>query len=500
MSSPAKPASDADTDPIHGSRDDDDTSHGSAGANTAGEADAQQGVQRMGLSIFEAYEAVRRARRWVAASQAPPLSRRARQWRQGAPRRKAPTASTTGPLPRTTDFTEQTVRDLSWLLRSPALLARGAFGDLLSDPFAPRLFGPDPDVAMAHLLQRLERDPAPLAATQASGRERRLGRYAERLFSVWLGEVPGLKRVAMGLPVREPQPGGRTLGECDALFQTPTGAFEHWELAVKFYLEIDDGSASAVTSARAPGPQPDLRGCERYVGAGLADRFDWKLQRLLRHQLPLSAHPALQALAPGPWTPRMFVKGRLFYPLTRWQGVDCGADVPSLATDHPRGWWATLSEWLTWSYHADCRWTSLERMDWLAPLRLDDPAASDPGGGGSAAGTAAEGAAEGNGGHVHSHRFDGADVAGAGPEGDRAPSKESMDAMPTARIYDAVAFARMLHAHFDSDLPSSAMPRQVAALTLPSPGQPAREMSRGFIVPDSWPARARVFSRLPTPS
>lgn len=435
----------------------------------------------MGLGIFEAYEAVRRARRWEAASKAPPLSHRARQLRQSGSPRPAPLGRASTTLPRTTDFTEQTVRDLSWLLRSPALLARGAFGDLLADPFAERLFGTDPAAAMAGLLQRLERDPTPLAATQASGRERRLGRYAERLFSVWLGEVPALKRTAMGLAVREPQPGGRTLGECDALFETPTGAFEHWELAVKFYLEIDDGGAGEPATLGNPeaGPLPDLRGCDRYVGAGLADRFDWKLQRLLRHQLPLSAHPALQALAPGPWTPRMFVKGRLFYPLTRWQRLDCGADVPALATDHPRGWWATLSEWLTWSYQADCRWTSLERMDWLAPLRLDDPEAgqSDSGVRADAAGRAdaeADAAAEGAG--------DGA-----------------ADAAPV-RIYDAVAFARMLHAHFDSDMPSSAMPRQVAALTPPVAGQPAREMSRGFIVPDSWPARARVFSRLPAPA
>ncbi|WP_429499028.1 DUF1853 family protein [Robbsia andropogonis] len=426
----------------------------------------------MDLGIFEAYEAVRRARRWAAASQAPSLSRRARQWREGPSHRSARRDAAQGALPRTTDFTEQAVRDLSWLLRSPTLLARSAFGDLLADPMSPRLFGPDPATAMVRLLQRLEQAPAPLAATQASGRERRLGRYAERLFAAWLAEVPALKRKAIGLAVREPQPGGRTLGECDALFETPTGAFEHWELAVKFYLEID---GQHVVGAPVSG-QPDLRGCDRYVGAGLADRFDWKLQRLLNHQLPLSAHPALQALAPGPWAPRMFVKGRLFYPLTRWQRVDCGADVPALATDHPRGWWATLSEWLTWSCQADCRWTSLERMDWLAPLRLDDPEV----------------------GHGTDPRVGmRAKAASGNPSADGADHGD-VEASP-GRIYDAIAFARMLHAHFDSGLLSASMPRQVAALTPPIPGQPAREMSRGFIVPDSWPARARVFSRLPTP-
>jgi hypothetical protein len=288
------------------------------------------------------------------------------------------------------------------------------------------------------MLRSLEADPRELDATLAASGERRLGRYAERLLGAWLARAPGVRVTALNLPVRSAADavtdGGarRTLGECDALFETNKGAREHWEMAVKFYLYVDDGTPSF----GSPESALSLKGCDAFVGAGLADRLDWKLHRLIEHQLPLSTHPELLAMAPGPWDARMFVKGRLFYPLAEWRDLSSGA--PALAPDHARGWWATIDTWLAWSGTANCRWTHLARLDWLAPLRL------------------------------------------TGDQG-------------LGRISDAAAFAQALDRYFDSKAAADQLPQQVAALCPARGTAPAYELSRGFIVPNTWPASATRF-------
>lgn len=330
------------------------------------------------------------------------------------------------------------VRDLAWLLQSPALLSSTCFPDRLGDPGDRHLFGPTAADALSTLLHRLDADPRELDALLAASSERRLGRYAERLLGAWLERAPGVSVTALNLPVRSAADalgtGGarRTLGECDALFETCTGMREHWEMAVKFYLYVDDGTPSSTL----PDAAPLLKGCGAFVGAGLADRLDVKLQRMIEHQLPLSAHPELLAVAPGPWDARLFVKGRLFYPLADWRDLSVAA--PALAPDHARGWWATIDTWLAWSRTASCHWTHLARLDWLAPLHITE--------------------AQGKG-----------------------------------RISDASAFAQALRLQFESDTPAAQLPQQVAALSPALGGEPAYELSRGFIVPSTWPASAMRF-------
>ncbi|MCY0386334.1 DUF1853 family protein [Robbsia sp. Bb-Pol-6] len=393
---------------------------------------------------------------------------------------------------RCDDFTVPVVRDLCWLMRSPALLSRGAFGEQLATPFDTGSFGPDAPARLHAVLARLDADPTPLFDALAAAPERRLGRYAERLLAVWLRQMPDVSVVALNLAVREAK---RTLGECDALFRTAPGRLEHWEMAVKFYLRIDplrgtrDEPIAPVESVGAATDDAALgrfAGCDAYVGVGLADRLDWKLRHLVEHQLPLSQRAELVALGGGAWQARMFVKGRLFHPLAQWRNTSAdGAggiaddklhdvrpamsdSAPALAPDHLRGWWATYDEWCAASAGSACRWTTLARLDGLAPQRIDP-----------------------------------------------------------ARAWSASAFARQLATRFASGAPGDdaqrtvAWPVPVVALPpgmAPDPAVDAGtvrdadgsvyggaavrdahdaigELSRGFIVPNDWPTRARRFRR-----
>ncbi|APA86875.2 DUF1853 family protein [Paraburkholderia sprentiae WSM5005] len=236
------------------------------------------------------------------------------------------------------------VRDLAWLLLSPALLRPLPPAGALADPFDT----PQELQATLDWLRALDAAPALLRQDLAAARITRLGRYAERLLGFFLRHGPAAQLVAAGVPLRH---GGLTLGECDFLVQTRRGARLHWELAVKCYLHA--GDANRAEAARLAD----------YVGPNLKDRFDLKLAHLLHHQLPLSAREEFASTGyAGAWTPQMFVKGWLFY-----RHGETPTDPSELDPAHARGWWVTRRDWPAFARAHGYRWRVLPRLEWLAP-------------------------------------------------------------------------------------------------------------------------------------
>lgn len=241
------------------------------------------------------------------------------------------------------------VRDLAWVLASPPLLQPGnSVAQWLDAAWGERAWAASRD-----WLATLDRDPTPLLATLAR-RQGRLGTYFESLLAFWLGWPgnPLYRLVAHGLPVRQRN---RTIGELDFLVEDRgNGRLQHWEVAVKFYLGV------------APGG--DHRA---WIGPGLRDRLDLKVERLLTHQLQLARGPEagrlLEELGLPPPEPVCLLRGRLFYPpaaeLARWAPV--GA-----ATGHLRGWWMTEADFLRYYADSELRWIRLPREHWLAPVDL----------------------------------------------------------------------------------------------------------------------------------
>jgi uncharacterized protein len=249
------------------------------------------------------------------------------------------------------------------------------------------------------------------------------------------------------VPLRQ---AGRTLGECDFLVSNSDGQRLHWELAVKCYLHTGGDGASLAD----------------FVGPNLRDRFDRKRAHLVNRQMRLSASEEFASLGyTGPWLAQMFVKGWLFYRAVA--GADAGAqtvqDEPSeLAPDHVRGWWVTRSDWPSFAAQQGAAgWSLLPRLAWLAPRWLAAERAGFP----QAAGATPD-----------------AQALPDGPRGPRGPGGRPAIAPPAAPDF--------LLEH----LPLRDEPVMVAAFA----GDGASgyiEQSRGFIVPDDWPARARAFAR-----
>ncbi|MFZ5560419.1 MAG: DUF1853 family protein [Pseudomonadota bacterium] len=247
------------------------------------------------------------------------------------------------------------VRDLAWVLASPPLLQPHGSGSGIRWPdaaWSERAFR-----ASEGWLAALDQHPAPLREVLAR-RPGRLGSHFETLLAFWLAWPgnPLYRLVGHSLPIRSKN---RTLGELDFLVEErASGELQHWEVAVKFYLGVTPGGAHA-----------------GWIGPGLKDRLDLKVERLLQHQLGISRRPEAVGLLrqlglPLP-APVCLVKGRLFYP-PRARLADWAPD--GAAPGHLTGWWMPQAGFLSLYADAGLQWIRLPREHWLTPVDLSSPA------------------------------------------------------------------------------------------------------------------------------
>lgn len=191
----------------------------------------------------------------------------------------------------------------------------------------------------ADIRTRLEpRLNSELEAQQSS----RLGVYFEDLWAFAFTYHPHYQLLHRNLPLRSE---GRTLGELDfVLSYLPESKVEHWEIAVKFYLQVRD----------------------YWVGPGLRDRLDIKLARMREHQLPLTRRAEAREILrqrrihiDRQWA---LMPGRLFRPLGQEQAPLPGDINPGSC----RYWWATLTEFRSHFAGEEYRWLHLPKRAWLA--------------------------------------------------------------------------------------------------------------------------------------
>ena len=178
----------------------------------------------------------------------------------------------------------------------------------------------------------------------------------------------------------------------------------------------------------APGKAEDG---DYFIGPNLADTLGAKMQKILQRQLALSLHPAAQPYLPqAVLHARALIKGWLFYALTCDRDNHAAMTASGVAAAHCRGFWCPLAQFD--QVEGSC-FVVLPRLSWLAPARV--------------------------------------------------PLSDGMT---------HAAMALWLAEHFAKD----AMPVMVALLqaepgsTEPGEVAMATEMTRGFIVPDDWRARA----------
>jgi len=218
--------------------------------------------------------------------------------------------------------TERFVRDLVWTVNSPSLM------DLTSQVSVPTRPLTAGDVDREHLRSYL-----------TSHREQRVGRYFERLIVYWIRSIRRCEIVAHSLQLHD---GKRTVGEIDLLFRDEQDRLNHWEVACKFYLQVDSSKVSR----------------DDYIGPNANDTLCKKATRLLKHQLPLGVRyfPEIEVQ-------EAFVKGRIFY---HWQTDPKVSSPVELATDHLKAKWLRVREAPELFHGSHLRYRIVRKPFWLA--------------------------------------------------------------------------------------------------------------------------------------
>ena len=179
----------------------------------------------------------------------------------------------------------------------------------------------------------------------------RLGIHFEKLLQRWLETQQSYQIAAANLQVHGE---GKTLGEFDLIVDGPSG-FEHWELAVKFYINVNNHQDAA-----------------NWFGPDPGDTLHSKLSRLLSHQLNLPLEPVaaalLDSMAIKLSSQRCIMKGRLYHP---WDAFHAGRlETPSIVNpNHPSGWWLDSAQL---DPLADKRMVYLDKALWLSELLAED--------------------------------------------------------------------------------------------------------------------------------
>ena len=213
-------------------------------------------------------------------------------------------------------FKHKTVRDLAWAIYSDGLLDDALTVNklLLREEYL--IFEPQ--------LKQLDRDPTSLVEFIETKNVRRLGHYFEQLIFFWLQHSARHTILAKNMPLRTDKK--NTLGEVDLIVRdTKTELYEHWELAVKYYL--------AYTT----------KGKINYIGPNANDYFHLKLQKLKEHQCKiLESEEGKKLLAELEITDiqtKLFVKGFLYYHPKQ-------QNIPwkNIYSNHGLSWWIFLNE------------------------------------------------------------------------------------------------------------------------------------------------------------
>ncbi len=244
------------------------------------------------------------------------------------------------------------VQDLAWCLFSQPLI---------DDSREHACHSLSPFGSAAAQIQALDEDPSELIRWLDSGTSTRLGLVFERFWQFWWRTRESTENSQWRFN-EQINKNGRTLGELDALQWHPsTGQLTHYELAVKFYLQVP-ASALAVENTH---PQAKHG---YWVGPNLKDRLDIKWPQMRDRQLTALEDPYRRPALP--WKPdhietRSLTRGRLFtprfvFPKLREEPLDT-----ALNPQHGTGHWLHLDDW---HRVEDGYWKLLQRRDWFAPL------------------------------------------------------------------------------------------------------------------------------------
>lgn len=241
-----------------------------------------------------------------------------------------------------------THRDLAWLIQAPSLLATTENMSVISSQEYVQWFD-----AARDWLEEEDRLSFHLQGKVNSGRRHKLGLYAEDLVLHFFEAHPFYELLIHDLQIFIEK---RCIGAMDFVVRNKkTGEIEHWEMAIKFYLQLEPS-----------------RDWSDFVGPSGKDSMQRKLGKMLGKQLPLSLREETKnRLAeldiPAPTTRRILSKGMLFGQWnTEFQAPE-GTDP-----NQPLGTWIRRKDFVTQFIFSGKRWKIRRHPHWIAPYLTRD--------------------------------------------------------------------------------------------------------------------------------
>ena len=251
------------------------------------------------------------------------------------------------------DFTQQSVRDLAWAISSPPLMSQ----------ISQQCVWPQRDwyrqlyIESLPWIKCLDNDSSELDELLAKQKDRRLGKYFETLWYFWLCNQSRYDIVENNVQINID---GETLGELDfILFDNKEKKTLHWELAVKFYLGVDD-----------------TREMYNWHGPNLRDRLDIKVEHLMHRQSVIGEDERV-----AQWLRQQGVhidacavvlKGRLYFPwLLNQKEGPISTRLPSQCSEElSYGYWFKQCEFEE-MFDDKQRFELLMNRGWLAKIPTD---------------------------------------------------------------------------------------------------------------------------------
>ena len=248
------------------------------------------------------------------------------------------------------DFFHPDVRNLAWVLASPALLS-------YLPEFSQTLTVLDDTFWQSHTqaywprLQALDANPEPLTTFLAQHKNHRLGYYFEYLLLFWLldRDYHAFELIQHRATLYQ---GKITIGELDFLVKNhATAKIEHWEVAIKFYL------------GHAP-----LNDAWRWLGPNDRDSLGRKLKHLAEQQFRFASWQDYDIERRC-----LVMKGRLFYPASHKTLLQAaqGEQLACLAPQHLQGNWLLWSDFVQSEEAAQLHWRHVGRDEWLANQQIN---------------------------------------------------------------------------------------------------------------------------------
>lgn len=227
---------------------------------------------------------------------------------------------------------------LWWALDSPALLALPLVTRYFIDAGHRR--------QMQEVLRDLDADGERINSYFEKLGPMPMGRYFEQLIFFAIQHDSEYELLEENRQIFD---GKITRGELDLILHNHrSGAIEHWEIALKFYLQIQNNS------------QP-----EYMLGPSTRDNLGKKLEKLLGAQIPLSQIDEIQKDYPA-IEPKLMVKGIFFYPWQQNWSLSEG-----VSTDHLKGAWLSL-ETLASISDSSGKWLLRKKPSWIGGLQFSN--------------------------------------------------------------------------------------------------------------------------------